>query len=53
MTATELKETLIKQYNEAIVTVQRLEGALAACTELINSTEEPTEETSDSQEIND
>lgn len=51
MTPTELKETLIKQYNEAIVTIQRLEGALSACTELINS--ETTEDTSDSQETDD
>ena len=44
MTPSELKETLIKQYNEAVVNVQRLEGAIAACTELISSVEENTVE---------
>lgn len=53
MTPTELKERLIKQYNEAVVTVQRLEGAITACSELIQSTEDTTEETSDSQQSND
>ena len=44
MTPFELKETLIKQYNEAVVSVQRLEGAIAACNELVSSVKETTEE---------
>lgn len=40
MSPTELKETLIKQYNETIENLRRLEGAIAACDNLI---EAPTE----------
>ncbi len=45
MTTAELKENLIKQYNETMVNLQRLEGAIAACDQLLK--EEPTEETTD------
>ena len=41
MTSTELKENLIKQYNETVENLRRLEGAIAACDQLI---EEPTTE---------
>ena len=41
MTAAQLKEQLIKQYNEAIASLKVLEGAIAACDELLK---EPTEE---------
>ena len=44
MTPSELKETLLKQYNDAVMNVQRLEGAIAACTELVDSEEETTVE---------
>ena len=44
MTTTELKETLVKQYNETVVNLQRLEGAIAACDELLKPTEEETTE---------
>jgi len=43
MTPTELKETLIKQYNETVGNLRHLEGAIAACDQLTES-EEPTEE---------
>ena len=43
MTSTQLKENLIKQYSETIAQLQRIEGAIAACDELIKS-EEPTAE---------
>jgi hypothetical protein len=39
-TPIELKETLIKQYNESIENLRRLEGALAACDELLKKEEE-------------
>ena len=42
-TPIELKETLIKQYNESIENLRRLEGAIAACDELIEK-EEVTDE---------
>ena len=42
MTTTEYKENLVKQYNEAVVNLQRLEGAIAACNTLLK--EETTEE---------
>lgn len=44
MTPSELKETLLKQYNDAVMNVQRIEGAIAACNELDSSEEETTEE---------
>jgi len=47
MTSTELKENLIKQYNETVENLRRLEGAIAACDQLIG-TEETTEETAES-----
>ena len=42
MTTTEYKENLIKQYNETVTNLQRLEGAIAACNTLLE--EETTEE---------
>ena len=42
MTITEYKETLVKQYNETLANLQRLEGAIAACNTLLE--EETTEE---------
>ena len=43
-----LKDTLIEQYNQLIVQLQKTEGAIAACNELLNATEETTtEETPD------
>lgn len=45
MTPAELKENLVKQYNEMVVNLKRLEGAIAACDELLKPTEE--EETTD------
>ena len=44
MTPSELKETLLKQYNDAVMNVQRIEGAIAACNELASSEEETTVE---------
>jgi hypothetical protein len=50
MTPSELKETLVKQYQDAVVNVQRLEGAIAACDELDKSQEEPTTEEETTEE---
>ena len=50
MTPTEYKENLVKQYNETLVNLQRLEGAIAACNELTyvqNNQDTTTEETTD------
>ena len=44
MTSTELKENLIKQYNETVENLRRLEGAIAACDQLTESEETTTEE---------
>jgi hypothetical protein len=47
MTTTEYKETLVKQYNETVTNLQRLEGAIAACNALLKeeaAKEETTEE---------
>ena len=44
MTTTEYKEQLIQRYNETVVTLQQIQGAIAACDELTKSQEEPTEE---------
>ena len=41
MTPAELKETLLKQYDQAITQLRQVEGALAACDELLKE-EEPT-----------
>ena len=50
-TPSSLKAQLIEQYNNAVATVQKLEGAIAACNELeaaAESDETPeTEETPD------
>ena len=40
MNATQLKETLIKQYNETVTSLKVLEGAIAACDEILKPTEE-------------
>ena len=45
MTPTELKQNLIEQYNQAVAQMQQLQGAIAACDELLK--EEPTEEPTD------
>ena len=46
MTTTELRDELVKQYNETVQNIQRLEGAIAACNQLLEaeSLEETTEE---------
>ena len=41
MKPTELKQNLIKQYEDTLTTLRKIEGALFACEQLI---EEPTEE---------
>jgi len=41
MTPAELKETLLKQYDQAITQLRQLEGAIQACDELLKPTEEP------------
>ena len=41
MTPTTLKENLIKQYEDTLATLRKIEGAIYACDQL---TEEPTEE---------
>ena len=49
-TPSSLKAELIEQYNNAVATVQKLEGAIAACNELeaVTETDETsTEETPD------
>jgi hypothetical protein len=45
MTPTQLKENLIEQLNQAVAQVQQLQGAIAACDELLK--EETTEETTE------
>ena len=42
MSPSELKQNLVKQYNEVVNQLQQLQGAIAACDELLK--EEPTEE---------
>ena len=44
---TALKETLIEQYNQLVVQLQKTEGAIAACNELLAAEETTTEETPD------
>ena len=48
MTTAEYKEQLIQKYNETVVALQQIQGAIAACDELLKSQEEtaPTEEES-------
>ena len=41
MTPAELKANILKQYEQAVAQVQQLQGALAACDELLKPTEEP------------
>ena len=45
MSPAQLKENLIEQLNQAVVQVQQLQGAIAACDELLK--EETTEETTE------
>ena len=47
MTPAEFKEKLIKQYNETLTALQRIEGALSACYELMKEEEATTEESTD------
>ena len=42
MNPTELKETLVKQYNEMAANLQRMEGAIAACDRMLEETPEET-----------
>jgi|TARA_R100000030_G_scaffold18984_1_gene13212 hypothetical protein len=42
MTTSEYKEQLIQKYNETVVALQQIQGAIAACDELLKSQEEPT-----------
>ena len=42
MNAAQLKEQLIKQYNEAVTSLKVLEGAIAACDEILKPEEETT-----------
>ena len=46
MSPAELKKNLVAQYNQAAVNLQQLQGAIAACDELLKkeTTEETTEE---------
>ena len=44
MTPTELKKNLIEQYNQAVAQMQQLQGAIAACDELLKEDEEPTDD---------
>ena len=44
MTPTELKQNLIEQYNQAVAQMQQLQGAIAACDELLKKDEEPTDD---------
>ena len=49
MTTTEFKESLLKQRDEAVINLHRIEGAIAACNQIIedqekNTTEEETTE---------
>ena len=44
MTTTEYRDQLIKKYNETVAMLQRVEGAISACDELLKSQEGPTEE---------
>ena len=50
-TPTSLKFELIEQYNKAVATVQKLEGAIAACNEL--EAAEKTDETPETEETPD
>ena len=50
MTPVELKENLIKQYNEVVTSLKVLEGAVAACDALLN--EETTEEVTTEETTN-
>ena len=48
MTTAEYKEQLIQKFNETAVALQQIQGAIAACDELLKAQEEtaPTEEES-------
>ena len=42
-----LKDTLVEQYNQLLVQLQKTEGAIAACNELLNAEKTTPEETPD------
>jgi hypothetical protein len=43
-TPSELKENLVKQYNELVVTIQQLQGAIQACDALMEEQETSEED---------
>jgi len=51
MTTTEYRDKLVEQYNQTVATLQQLQGAIAACNELIATEDEdlvpPDEETNE------
>lgn len=49
MTPSEYKDQLIEQYNQTVVTLQQLQGAITACDALLADEDQDTteEETSD------
>jgi len=53
MTTTELRDQLVKQYNETAVNLQRLEGAIAACNQLIETEDDDLVPTDEAEETND
>ncbi len=53
MTTTEYKEQLIQKFNETAVALQQIQGAIAACDELLKSQEETTEEETTEEETTD
>ena len=53
MTTTEYKEQLIQKYNETVVALQQIQGAIAACDELIKAQETTEEETTEEETTND
>ena len=40
MTTTEYRDKLIEQYNTTVATLQQLQGAIAACNELISTADD-------------
>jgi len=44
MTPAEYKEKLVNEYNQTVVNLQRLEGAIAACNAMLVTEDEPTTE---------
>ena len=53
MTTTELRDQLVKQYNETVQNIQRLEGAIAACNQLIETEDDDLVPTDEAEETND